>query len=320
MNTEPLKCTISDLADDLPSVFTNAKVVGDGICHAEYSKQSAKRGEIGYVMSRSDLCEFDRCPSRWIAGYEDDGSRATRWGQLMDCMVLAQTRFEKQYAVAPATYCESDTQIAKKWNRQAAVCKAWEADAELEGKIVVKNAEHERAIEACGTLLQDTELESILLNSHREVMVTADYRDKETGIVVPVKCLIDIVPDAVGFLVDFKTCANAAPRPWAKAVFERDYHTQAALYLDLWNAATNVGRDEFRHILQENFEPWQVAKRIVSVEFVSLGRQKYQRILKRYAECLKSGAFPNYEDRERNHLVIGGWGVTEPEPYMNLCS
>jgi len=117
-------------------------------------------------------------------------------------------------------------------------------------------------------------------------------------------------------LADFKTCSSAHPRSWQKHVHDYDLHTQAGLYLDLYNAATGEQRDEFRHILQESFKPWQVAKRILSVEFISLGREKYKRILKRYAACLKSGHWPDYDEGGPHDVVLDGWLTTQPVDWM----
>jgi hypothetical protein len=326
--TEPLKCTIDDLADDMPNVFTNAKIVGDGIDYAEYSKQFFIRGQAGYVMSRTDLVEFDFCPARWKNGYRDEGSSFTEWGQLMDCLVLTPDEFTSRVAVCPSKYMGSKGE-EKPWTFQSPSCRKWREIFEAMGKQVVTSEKAEQADKATEILREDEDILFMLENSLHQVFVTAEYRDAETGIVVPVKALIDIVPtpQRLGIdyatnsafrdsLADFKTCSNAHPRSWAKHVFDYDLHTQAALYLDLYNAATGEQRDEFRHILQESFKPWQIGKRILSNEFVSLGRSKYQRILKSYCQCLKSNNWPGYDEPGSHDVVIDGWKVTEPIDWM----
>lgn len=330
--SDPLKCTVEDLADDLPSVFVNAKVVGAGVRYEDYAKQEAVRGSAEYVMSRTDLCEFDTCPARWRNGYRDEATKATDWGTLMDCLVLSPDEFTERVAVCPKEYLDKGKKgKPKPWNFNARVCYEWRDEQEKDGKLIVKEKLAVAADTAYSILREHDDILFMLENSRKQVMVTAVYQDKETGIEVPVKCLIDLEPHgSYGFekdepspfaksLADFKTCTFAHPWAWEKHVHNFDLHTQGALYLDLFNAVTGEGRDEFRHIIQESYKPWQVAKRILSVEFISLGREKYRRILKRYAACLKSGHWADYDEGGPHDVVLDGWLVTAPADWMVLA-
>lgn len=312
--TESPTAWIDDLLER-PSVFTNASLHGVNR-QKDYFAQPFSRGDAKYVMSRSDLCEFDICPARWRNGYREDGSESTEWGDLIDCMVLSPDEYVRRYAVKPEHY-EAPSGVKKKWRGNAVACQKWEA--EHEGMEQVSHALAARATEAVMALEADEQIKALVRVSHRQVMVTGYYTDKATGITVPLKGLIDLVPPA-DFLADLKTCGSAKPRAWEKAVFDYNYHVQAALYLDLYNAATGEKRAEFRHILQENYKPWQVAKRILSPEFIALGRDKYQRILKRYAECLKTGHFPDYDEPQNHDVVIDGWKVVTPKDWMVLTT
>lgn len=322
--------------------FTNAKIIGENVSSADYRK-NAKRGDPAYVMSRSDLMEFAWCPSRWRAGYDDDGSKATEWGSLMDGLLLDAEHFDERFAVTPKFYPadgkKGEEPSMKLWTFQANYCKEWRNDRK--DKEIVKWDDYEEARKAMAVLREDSDIVAILAGSQRQVMVTANYFDEATKLTIPVKGLLDIVPAIKGefgsMAVDFKTCASAGLRPWAKAVYERGYHVQAALYLDLWNAATGENRSCFGHILQENYAPWQVGKRYLSSDgvgghgesmagemidfavdrtgaFISLGRSKYQSALEKYAQCLKSNVWPGYE---RYHgSIMPGWENVEPELWM----
>lgn len=296
---------------ELQNPFTNAKITGVSVPGSEYMKQPCARGVPDYVMSRSDLVEFDRCPSRWRAGYKEDDTDQTRWGSLIDCMVLTPERFSLDYAVAPETYKNEKGEV-KPWNWNANVCKEWReqaGDAE-----VLKSDQHAKAKTAADLLR--TQMYG-LLNGDTQVAVVGEFKDKETGLVIPVKCLIDLVPESDGpygkALFDLKTAASAHPRAWQRAVFERGYHVQAAMNLDLYTAATDEDRCEFRHIIQENFEPWQIGRRLLSSEFVELGRLSYIRSLRKYAQCLKTGEWPDYE---QGNEVVDGYTITQPEAWM----
>jgi hypothetical protein len=148
-------------------------------------------------------------------------------------------------------------------------------------------------------------------------MATASYQDAETGIVVPLRILIDLLPavdsDYGKAIADLKTCGSAAVRPWNRAVFDHGYYIQSALYLDVWTLATGEDRTDFLHIVQESYTPYQTEKRMLSAEFIELGRAKYVEALQKYCQCLKTGVWPGYEG---SRLDWRGWQLTEPEPWM----
>jgi hypothetical protein len=165
--------------------------------------------------------------------------------------------------------------------------------------------------------LSDPHLEELFANSRKQVMITGVYVDKETKIGVPVKSLLDLVPTDGTFLADLKSTNCAHPRAWKKSVFTYNYHVQASRHLDLWNAATGDQRNDFRHILQENVHPFEVAKRFLSSEFIALGRQRYIGALKRYAKALQTGVWETYDTPDSsNDMVIDGWLMTAPEAWM----
>lgn len=288
---------------------------GDGVTYETYARQpeGVTRGHPDFVMSGGDLSEFTRCPHRWRMGYRDGETRFTEWGQLIDCLLLTPQDFEKRFAVRPETY-ENDKGETKPWSGNSNVCKAWlEAH---EGSQIVKPDEVLRAGTAVKLIRDDEQLADCIADSRKQVMLTGFYDDKETGLRIPIKSLLDLVPPS-GYLADLKTCTNAAPRAWKSQVFNFGYHQQAARHLDLWNAAHSDTRNEFRHIVQESFEPFEIGKRMLSAEFISHGRYSYVKALKRYAECLKRDEWPGYDQSDSNaDLVIDEHLVVSPEAWM----
>lgn len=294
--------------------LSNAKIIGAGIDPQVYHRQDSRRGDSLYVMSRGDLMEFARCPRRWLAGYQGNGSTSTEWGSLIDGLVLDGAKFGERFAVTPETYPDAKTGEQKPWTFQANYCKTWKK--EHEGMTVVKYAEMQTANEAVKVLKSNPVIVSLLEQSAHQVMVVAEYHDKATGLVVPIKRLIDIVPNKDSAfpksLWDLKTAASAATHPWKRSVFDHSYHVQAAMDLDAYTAATGEDRVDYRHIVQENYEPWETDMCLLSAEFVELGRLQYQVALMNYSKCLSTNEWPGYEAQQ----VIEGCRLIEPESFM----
>lgn len=294
--------------------FTNCRVVASGVDPKWYHKTDEMRGSVNYPVSKSVLGEFAACPHRWWRGYHRPESKALTDGSLVDCLFLTPSRFDEQYAEVPSTYPDKKTGEAKDWNWNATYCKDWQ-DAQ-EGREPVKSEPLEEARASVSILHHDPIVAQIMDNPQTQVFVVGEYKDPATGIVVPVKALLDIVPDVRGrlgaFLFDFKRTRSAAMRSWTRDVFNFGYAIQAAFHGDLYRAATGEDRHTWGHIIQESVAPWHVEKRILSVEFVELGRGQYLSALALYCRCLATGVWPGYHA----DTVLEGFGLVQPEAWM----
>lgn len=298
--------------------FTNAKYIGHGIDPEDYHTHDVPRGDRRFVMSRSQLVNFASSPSRWLAGYkEDDGdTEATAWGSLIDCLVTEEHRFDDKFAVKPATY-RNERGEDKPWRGNAKVCEAWEA--EHDGKILVKSEKFTQAKFAMMRLLNDSELGEFITCSAKQVMCVADYK-ASNGVLVPVKILIDLVPDANHHkfgqdLGDLKTDRDASPGKYNRTVEARRYHWQAAMNLDVFNAARpDESRSVFRHVVSENVHPFEPGRRWIDSEMIQQGRAQYTAALELYAACIASNSFPSWDDQGKQ--LIPGWTQVALEAYM----
>lgn len=326
--------------------FTNAKVVAAGYDPEKYHRQDAKRGDKSFVMSRGELMTFAACPQKWLRGYRQDATDSTEFGTLMDVMFLDHGQLENRFAVQPERYkttgmecpvCKSVTdskkcaackterveiEIEKDWSGQSNTCKEWVKTQETAGRTVISIEDKQRAVAANTRLAQDPLVHEYFCESETQVYCTADYADKATGLVIPFKILIDLVPDKSHpdfgrSLADYKTDRNAAPHAWQRTVFQRGYHVQGAVYLDVFTAATGEDRVEFRHIVQENIAPFEVARRLLDAEYVEIGRQQYIAALRKYCRCLASNVWPGFDDEdETGRAILDGWRLVNPEPWM----
>lgn len=294
----------------------------------EYHKigESTKRGEDGFVMSRSQLMDFDENPWEWLKGKKDDATSEMEWGSLLDCMVTTPSMTRHLYAVYPETYpavVKGKTEN-KPWNLNADFCKEWRDKNEAEGLTCIKPALYEEARIACARLMEDERIARLVSVSRKQVQVVVEYHDKDTGIVVPFRMMLDFQPapdDAEfgQFLADMKEVNDIRPYEYEKKIFSQGWHVQAALYLDGTNAA--MGEEHysgFYHIIQKSEWPYPVGRRMLSEEFLALGRSKYLSALQRYCRCLKENKWPGIDDEDNvpGSPVVDGWRLAQPASYM----
>lgn len=330
---------INPMTGTTDNPLCGGKIVGAGIDPSVYHGQEKLRGEAEYVMSRSELIIFGQCPTRWLSGYKEEDTASTEWGTLIDGMALDSSKFVERFAVAPEKYpsagmqcptcgsitdskscrkCKQDrvpVEIEKPWDWNATWCSDWRENHQ--GMIIIKHDHYAKANEAIHRLMSDDDLKDLWKWSDSQVMVIAQYNDKDTGLTIPVKVLIDGVPTPGNkygkCLWDLKTAVNASAEGFAKAVYFNGYDVQAAMCLDAYTAAEAQDRTDFFFVVQENFEPWQHAKWIIPADWIEAGRLKYTTLLQRYARCLKSGHWPGFEDTGFTRGKWENWGILAPE-------
>lgn len=269
------------------------------------------KGQPGFVMSRSELARFARCPSRWLRLPAEEKTPAMEWGSLLDTIVLNPELFEKTYAVAASEYPATPTkkgapEVMKPWNWNATFCDDWRTEQQQAGKEVVKSGDAALAWKAAKRFNADPVIARVLACSKRQVVFHADYHDVDdngeplTGLIIPVKCMIDLLPDPDSefgeCIADFKTTDDASPRSWERTVASQNYALQAALYLDIANAVLGSQYYRWLFLVQECEEPWETARRELFSEWIDLGRTEYRRWLQWYCKCLSTGRFPSYDD------------------------
>lgn len=305
--------------------FQNARVIGDDVSPEHYRSQLTERGDViqrgdaRYVMSRSDLMEFQLCQTRWLAGGGGSprDTESTEWGALIDTLVQGCHAFNARYNVLPKTYpSKKSGEGDKPWNRNAHYCQEWEEQQNALGRTCLKQDEYDRATMAMTRLSLDKSITELIECSRKQVMCVADYHDKETGQIVPCKVLLDLVPGVAHpmfgkVLADFKTDRCAHPFPFAQTVRKRNYHVQAAFHTDVYVAATGEDRTDWLLAIQENLPPYETGRRLLSQAAVDLGRVKYLNALKSYCHFLATGKAAGYDD-------TGDWTMVDADSAMEM--
>lgn len=297
--------------------FTDAKITR-GADPREYNSVAQKRGAPDYPVSSSMLRAFAPCPARWLAGYEPPDTEAKAWGSLLDCYVLTPDAIDARYVLQPDTYSNEKGEV-KPWNNNATACRDWRKGCG--GRVIARREDVANVEAARDRLLGDEILRAWHDASDKQVRVDGVWHDEATGLYIPTRCLIDYAPrvdsEFAACLGDLKTTRNASPRPFARWCYTAGYHLQAAWNLDMWNAATGEARDTFCLVLSENYPPWQTGRRMLSQDFIQLGRLAYRHAISRYCRALASERWEGYDDSPE---AVQGWLVVNPEPYMEFES
>ncbi len=300
-------------SEEKEQMIANAVIAGVGVDSRAYLNQTELRGSVDYPVSSSLLREFSRCPARWVAGYQSPESKSMDWGSLLDTRLLTPEQFNDRYAVKPVTYTRGKSE--KPWRANAKECRDW-LKAHLD-KSVVSSQELKECDEAVKRFTSDDVISAFLDASDKQVELRGEWHDEKTGIVIPLKALVDLVPrkdtEFMKCLGDLKSSRNASLLAWQRWCFQAGYHIQASFNTDLYVAATGEDRNTFCFVVQENFPPWQTAKRMLSQDFLELGRAEYTRLLGNYCLCLKHNKWPDYDDNDES---VQGWSIVAPEPFM----
>jgi len=297
--------------------WINCKIVGDNVSYETYHRQEKRRGDKDYSMSRSELVEFASCPAKYILGPQaDDSTSSTDWGSMIDCLLTSPDKFDELFAVSPETYPDTKTGEPKPWTGASNFCKAWKA--EQGDKKIIKSALKLDADAAVKAIQENPDVSELIKVSRKQVFVIGLWKDVATKLEIPVRILIDLVPPAdhptMGkWLADFKTARNGDPAAWARVVDDSGYDVQAALYSDLYIAATKEDRTDWVFAVQENVAPFHVVSPMpaLSAEFLEYGRIKYRSALAYYARCLSLNQWPSYSTG--NNLVMGALQIIGPE-------
>lgn len=306
---------LANLPGETKNPFTNGTLIGKSVPFSEYSKQpeGAKRGDPKWEMTRGELMEFYKCPHKWIQNVPEKVTGPMKWGSLIDCLLLTPEQFESRYAVAPATYKNKKGETCD-WRNDMRIEAVYNFYSDNYGKEIISQSDLNEAKSNVDSILRNPHMADLLKSSKKQVMVRAEYRDKETGIVVSVKCLLDLAPFKTDpqwgkCLGDLKCTTNASQGAWTRKVWDELYHVQAAFYSDAYKAATGEDRTDWFNAISEDHPPYVSAIWLLSADFVELGRMKYVEALKAYCQCIKSNRWPSYNDDPFSKWIT-------PLPYM----
>jgi hypothetical protein len=203
---------------------------------------------------------------------------AMRAGTLMH-LALFEPHLLDTLAVRPADL-DARTKEGKAWL------------AENSGREIVTAADLATAQRQAAAVRQLPEVGNLLAEGYAEA--SAFWLDDDTGELC--KCRPDWThPAGSGvILVDGKTCQDASPAGFGRAIWNFGYHLQAAWYSDGFEAATGLQVHGFVFAAVEAGWPHAAAGYMLGDDVLQRARVENRRLLNSYAQCKRTGQWPGY--------------------------
>lgn len=183
------------------------------------------------------------------------------------------------------------------WDGGRKAGKAWDAFVEAnEGREILSADENDEIQLLAAMVRSEPAARKHLVSGSAEVTAqwTRDVKlpDGSATVRVPCKGRLDFVSSS-GVIVDLKTTRDASPDGFGREVWRYGYHTQAAWYVDGYAAATGSTLPAVL-IAVEAEAPHVVAVYRIPDDILQMGREHYESLLARYAECAREDRWPGY--------------------------
>jgi hypothetical protein len=202
-------------------------------------------------------------------------------GTLAHCALFEPEQFDRRYVTRPDGL-DGRTKEGK----------AWIADARRFGREVITADQRAAAQRQAAALRALPEISALLAEGVAER--SCFWIDDATGELC--KCRPDWTHPASNgvIVVDGKTCQDASPEGFGKAIWNFAYHLQAAWYSDGYEAATGQPVHGFVFAAVESAWPHAAAAYMLGDDVLDRARRENRRLLNRYADCKRSGIWPGY--------------------------
>lgn len=266
--------------------------------------------------SASGLKQMLRSPAHfheWVNNPDaDKTSPALEFGKLLHCAVLEPEVFAREYIVEPkdapaypqarswaSAKSAPDVERAKDFWRE------WEAAHKGMTRVTV--ADYDKVQRMADSAMSHPVARGLLVGGQREISFS--WPDEDSGIDCKARADLYLPGE---FLMDLKSCRDASPEGFARAVATYCYDVQQANYL----AGIRENGDSIRWMVFlaiESEAPYVCQPHILDANAESRGWTLRQRALRKQAECLRTGRWPGYSDalNELSLPTYAFYGITE---------
>lgn len=214
-------------------------------------------------------------------------------GTIVHTLILEPETFHDTVAVAP------------EFKGKGSVAAKAEFAAENEGKIIVSLEVIDQCRSMVDSLLSLPEFAAILGESENEL--SGWYDDPITGL----RCRYrpDIRTDWC--IADVKTCADASPDGFSRAIQNFGYHISAAHYLTGDSVLMGTDHRQFIFACVESSPPYLPALYVLNEEDLQLGEWQRKKAMSIIKQCTDSGEWPSYNSSIATGIGVPHWAKRE---------
>jgi hypothetical protein len=164
-----------------------------------------------------------------------------------------------------------------------------------EGKVPLLTKDHEQVKAMAEAIRQDPIAGPLFRPGSGIAEQSIFWTDPATGIRCRVRPDWLMQLPGLTLAVDYKTAKDASPLALSRAIRDRSYHQQDALYLEGIEAA-GLAPDHCRFVFvfQSKTAPYLITVRELSEADRTIGRARNQRALRLYAECMRTDEWPDW--------------------------
>lgn len=225
---------------------------------------------------------------------DSDGSRG--FGSLLHAAVLEPDRWIREYRPSPS-------------DRRTRAGKAAHAELVRAGATVVDRDDWFAIAEIVGSIGWHPVASRLVSESEHEVSMFGEITLPSGPDPIRVKARDDMLLVDDRTIADLKTCSDASPGAFSRAIAIYGYHAQAAWYLDVAHAC-GLAINRFVILAVETKPPWVVTVYEIDAESIEIGRRENARGLARILEAQRTGAWPGYghaHDEPIQQLGVPYW-------------
>lgn len=218
-------------------------------------------------------------------------------GTDLHCAILEPDRFEKEYRVIP-----SECRVGSGKGQKLRLAE-FEVQAKHNGWNII-NAEDMETIKRMSEAVR-TDQDAIEIMEGSAFEVSGFWYDVDEKDVL-CKIRPDVLNTEKMILGDLKKTTDARQHVFESHAHKMGYHMQAHWGIYGMTHITKTEHRDFRFIVVEDHEPWEVQVYRASRDFLQIGGIDCGKAFARYVECLKSDIWPGYEKGVKE-LNPPGW-------------
>lgn len=178
-------------------------------------------------------------------------------------------------------------------------CKEQRDAARAAGRIPVLSHALAEALEMTDAHRQGLAAYGVHLTGDSEVAFAWEERVFCADVTIQARCMMDHVIVSDGVIFDVKIVASANPEVCAKNMSSYGYDVQHAAYTSCLRSYRPElsGRERMVFLFCESEPPYVVQPIVPDGQFKALGQARWDRAVRTWHECMKSGRWPGYSDQ-----------------------